>query len=667
MQRSFDELGTPLAEVTFAVIDLETTGGSPTEDAITEIGAIKLRAGECLGTFHTLVNPGSAIPRAITLLTGITAAMVAPAPPIRAVLPALVEFLGGCVIVGHNVRFDLGFLNSALVREGWSRLADPAVDTVALARRLVRDDVPNCALGTLAARLRLDHRPAHRALDDALATADLLHLLLERAAAWGVLGLDDLLALPGLAGHPQVAKLRLTTSLPRSPGVYWFLDPRGVPLYVGKAANLRQRVRSYFSGDDRRKIGGLLREAATIRHHVVRTTLEAAVFEARLIHRLKPRYNRQGTGRRPSPYLALTLREAYPRLKVVARPRADGSLYIGPLPSRALALAVVEGIHSVVPLRRCAEHLGPRSTLPRRAVPCLPAQLGVARCPCATPAESSDYGCLVGTVVEGLTRHPDALLDPLRARMSTLAAVRRYEEAALVRERAAALSAALRRQRRLDALRASGLVRLALPGGAVAELRDGVLVGTAAGDAGGQPELALDLSPGLLDPLGVVPAGPMPPDVALELLTVASLARPGGPPGRARPLRRDACLGLARPADLHGWRGAGPAQAGGGVTSALDHRARTGRCAGPGPAHRRAARRPALRRGRAGRARRWSVPSPTASRTTPPPPAPPRARRASLGTFRTAGPDAAGPRWRCGARGCRRLPARPPATRSGPG
>ena len=163
-----------------------------------------------------------------------------------------------------------------------------------------------------------------------MATTDLLHLLLERAAAWGVLGLDDLLALPRLAGHPQAAKLRFTVTLPRSPGVYWFVDGRGTPLYVGKAANLRQRVRSYFSGDDRRKVGNLLRETVGVRHHVASSTLEAAVVEARLIHRLQPRYNRQGTQWRAAPYVALTLAEPFPRLKVVKAARADGSLYLGP-------------------------------------------------------------------------------------------------------------------------------------------------------------------------------------------------------------------------------------------------------------------------------------------------------------------------------------------------
>ncbi|HEY1118866.1 MAG TPA: exonuclease domain-containing protein, partial [Acidimicrobiales bacterium] len=185
-QGSLDDLGTPLIDVTFCVLDLETTGGSPTDDAICEIGAIKVRGGECLGTFHTFVDPGRDIPAQITVLTGLTTAMVRPAPTIDHVLPSLLEFLGDAVFVGHNVRFDKGFVDAALARADRDQLPNPTVDTCALARRLVRDEVPNCKLGTLAERLRLDHRPTHRALDDALATADLLHVLLERAAGFGV-------------------------------------------------------------------------------------------------------------------------------------------------------------------------------------------------------------------------------------------------------------------------------------------------------------------------------------------------------------------------------------------------------------------------------------------------------------------------------------------------
>ena len=328
VQRSFDDLGTPLADVTFVVVDLETTGGSPGDDAITEIGAVKLRGGECLGTFATLVNPGREIPPTITFLTGITHSMVVTAPSIDSVLPAFLEFARDSVIVGHNIRFDLAFLDAAIRRHGYARLSQPSVDTCALARRLVRDEVPNCKLGTLAERFRLGHTPTHRALDDALATGDLLHVLLERAGSLGVLGLDDLLSLPTITGHPQIQKLRLTDDLPRAPGVYLFRDVRGRVLYVGKATNLRTRVRSYFSGDERRKIGQLLRETHTIDHVVAPGPLEAAVLEVRLIHEHLPRFNRQAKTWRRYAYLKLTLNERFPRLSVVRVPKDDGAVVV---------------------------------------------------------------------------------------------------------------------------------------------------------------------------------------------------------------------------------------------------------------------------------------------------------------------------------------------------
>lgn len=468
LQRSFDDLGQPLADVTFVVVDLETTGGSPQDCRITEVGALKFRGGECLGTFQTLVNPGTAMPSQIVYITGITEAMVAPAPPIDSVLPALVEFIGDGVIVGHNVRFDLGFLRANLRRLGYAALTNRSVDTCSLARRLVRDEVPNCKLSTLARHFRTAADPCHRALDDARATGEVFHYLLERAAGLGVKALDDLLALPKTAAHPQVAKLRWVADLPRKPGVYLFRDGRGDVLYVGRASDLRRRVRSYFAGDDRRKVGGLLREAQSLAHVVCAHDLEAAVMEVRLIHQHLPRYNRQVKAWRRYVYLKVTLGERFPRLSVVRTAKAgDGCVYLGPLPSSAAAKLVVEAIESAVPLRRCA------SRAPARPVPapCAPAQLGVASCPCAGSMTAEEYRPLVDHVLRGLSDEPALLLDPLAARMTSLAYARRFEEAASTRDRAAALAGALARQRKLHALVAAGrlVVELGDGGGAVVD------------------------------------------------------------------------------------------------------------------------------------------------------------------------------------------------------
>ena len=513
-QRSFDELGTPLHEVTFCVVDLETTGASPETCAITEVGAVKLRGGECLGTFQTLVNPGRSIPTSITVLTGITETMVVPAPTIDAVLPALIEFIGGSVLVGHNLRFDVSFLDAALARTGRPRVTSTCVDTCALARRLVRDEVPDCRLGTLASRLRLSHTPTHRALDDALATGDLLHALLERAAAFGVLGLDDLVSLPTMGSHPQAAKLKLTMRLPRAAGVYIFRDGGGRPLYVGKATDLRSRVRSYFSTDERRKIGSLLREAQMIDHIRCSSPLEATALEARLIGRLLPRYNRHGTAWKRAAYVKLT-NEPFPRLSITRGAKGDGIIELGPLPSARFAKQVAEAIESAAPLRRCTAPARPGQA--RRDGLCAAAQLGVAACPCAGTITVDDYKAVVVRVVRGLTVEPELLLGPLRDRIAALAHEERYEQAADVRDRAAALCMALRRQRRLDGLRRSGRVELALAGGAGAELEGGRLT-----RAWADGELALGAVTGAPPADDPDPARPASAEVASELLAVAA-------------------------------------------------------------------------------------------------------------------------------------------------
>jgi DNA polymerase-3 subunit epsilon len=463
-QRTFAEMGAPLSDVTFCVIDFETTGSSPDQDRITEIGAAKYRGGECIGTFQTLVNPGCAIPPFITILTGITESMVFPAPRIESLLGTLTHFIGDAVIVAHNARFDVSFLNAALVRDDREPLRNPIIDTVPLARRLVRDEVKDCKLGTLAAHFRLPHQPSHRALDDALATGDLLHLLLERAAGFGVLGLDDLVGLPKLETHPQAAKLRLTEDLPRAPGVYLFAGPDGRILYIGKATNLRQRVRSYFStSETRRKVGTLLRQVTAIHHIATPDVLTANVLELRLIQRMSPQYNRTGTTSEKYCYVRLTVDEEWPRLVVVKNPTATRSandLYIGPLSSRSSARQVIEAIESVVPLRRCTARLGRKYVAPVDAPVCSAAQLGVALCPCSGTADQEQYRTIVSFVVNSLTDDPSSLFALLHERIRSLAQVQRFEEAALMRDRILALQSALHRQRRLNELRAAGRVTI---------------------------------------------------------------------------------------------------------------------------------------------------------------------------------------------------------------
>ena len=196
-QASIQDFGRPLAEITFVVLDLETTGGAPhLGAAITEIGAVKVRAGEVLAEFKTFVDPQHPIPGYITELTGITDQMVFQSPPIQEILPTFLEFLGApesTVIVAQNAPFDLSFLTFAARAHGHTWPKFPVLDTAIIARKvLTRDEVPNCKLGTLAEFFGTKTSPNHRALDDARATVDVFHGLLERLGSHQIYTLEEL-------------------------------------------------------------------------------------------------------------------------------------------------------------------------------------------------------------------------------------------------------------------------------------------------------------------------------------------------------------------------------------------------------------------------------------------------------------------------------------------
>ena len=212
--------------------------------------------------------------------------------------------------------------------------------------------------------------------------------------------------------------------------MYLFCGHRDEVLYVGKATNLRQRVRSYFGRDDRRKIGPMLREAQAVRHHCLPDPLSAEVVEARLIARLKPRYNRAGTHADRYCYVRLDTDSAWPRLAIVRDPARTG-VHLGPLPSRTMAALVVEALQAALPLRRCSVRLGRNHQPLPGATPCAAAQLGVAACPCAGVADRPRYDDAVAAAVAAMSGSPGAVAERLGERMMALAAAQRYEEAAM--------------------------------------------------------------------------------------------------------------------------------------------------------------------------------------------------------------------------------------------
>jgi DNA polymerase-3 subunit epsilon len=336
-QATFDDIGRPLSETTFVVLDLETTGSSPSTGAgITEIGAVKVRGGEIIGEFATLVNPDGPIPPFITILTGITQSMVAPAPRIEEVFPAFLEFLGPHqtnVLVAHNAPFDIGFLKASAASQEYPWPKFQVLDTARLARQvLLRDEVINCKLATLAQFFHTGTTPNHRALDDAKATVDVLHGLLERVGSFGVTTFNELTSFSTRITPAQREKKHFTNSIPDEPGVYIFRGPNNEALYVGTSQNLKGRVRTYFTASETRK---RMQEMIAIAHHidtiVCATVIEAHVRELRLINEKRPQYNRRSKSQEKATWAKL-IAKPRPRFSLVRDSQliSDSVVWIGP-------------------------------------------------------------------------------------------------------------------------------------------------------------------------------------------------------------------------------------------------------------------------------------------------------------------------------------------------
>ncbi|GAA4366749.1 DEDD exonuclease domain-containing protein [Nocardioides caricicola] len=449
-QRSFDELGRPLRDITFCVVDLETTGGSAEGGAmVTEIGAVKVRGGEVLGEFQTLVNPHTEIPAFIAVLTGITNSMVADAPPIESALPSFLEFAAGCVLVAHNAPFDVGFLKYFAEQQGraWPRFE--VLDTARLARRVItRDDAPNCKLSSLAKAFGSPVTPNHRALEDARATVHVLHGMMERLGGLGVQTLEELQTFSSRVTTAQRKKRHLAESLPHAPGVYLFRDDRARVLYVGTSRDLRSRVRSYFTASETRsRMGEMVGIASRVDGIECATALEAEVRELRLIAEHKPRYNRRSRFPEKVHFIKLT-REPWPRLSLVRRVLDDDADYLGPFSSRKTAEKCLAALHDTFPVRQCSDRLAKAAS----RAPCVLAEMGRCLSPCDGSVDESTYAAVVRQLRDSLLRRPDEVVDAINARMAVLAADERFEEAGVHRDRLAAFVRAAARTQRLTAL-----------------------------------------------------------------------------------------------------------------------------------------------------------------------------------------------------------------------
>ncbi|MEV8515577.1 DEDD exonuclease domain-containing protein [Dactylosporangium sp. NPDC051484] len=523
-----DPRAATLFSTTFVVVDLETTGGAPDGGGITEIGAVKVRGGEVLGEFGTLVNPEERLPAFITVLTGITEMMLVEAPKLDTVLPSFLEFARGAVWVAHNAPYDTGFLKAACARHGYPWPKPIVLDTAAIARRaLIAGEVPNHKLSTLARHFRATTQPVHRALDDARATVDVLHGLFARLGSLKVHTVGDTIEFVKAVSPAQRRKRHLAEGLPDAPGVYVFRGHQDRPLYIGTSSSIATRVRSYFTAAEKRaRIDEMLNAAERVEAIPCSHSLEAEVRELRLIAAHKPPYNRRSKFPERVLWLKLTA-EAYPRLSLVRELQADGAAYLGPFGSRRGAELAAAGVYDALPIRQCTHKLSPRTPTPA----CALAELGRCPAPCEHRISVEDYEAAAAAPFRtATTGDPSPVVRGLMARIETLAAAERYEDAAAIRGRLIAFLRTAIRMQRLASLSALPELIAARPA------------------AAGGWEIAV-VRHGRLAAAGVSPPRAHPqPTVDVVLATAETVAPGPGPTPRATPEETERILAwLERP------------------------------------------------------------------------------------------------------------------------
>jgi DNA polymerase-3 subunit epsilon len=414
---------TPLADAAWTVVDLETTGVGASA-RIVEIGAVRIEGVEQVATMSRLVAPGIPMPPRISELTGIRDRDLRGAGPLRPALAELLALARGSIFVAHNASFDVGMLDRALMRLDGTRIGMRVLDTVGLARRLLAGRIARFDLASVSDRFDVTVRPCHRALPDALATGEVLLALIGLAQERGAETAEDVMALALAAPRRARARRHLASGLPAGPGVYVMRDRLGQALYVGKAGDLRTRVRSYF-GPRRQppRIEGALAALARIDAAPTGSELEAALCELELIRRWRPPGNVRDKRPDRSVYLRLALADHAPAVAVRDAVRDDGAVYAGPFASRRVATEAAEALRDGYLLRTC------RPRVPADEGSCLRGVAGKCLAPCRGEAEALAYIRSARSLAAWLAGEEAVLDAPLRARVAHLIRQQRFEDA----------------------------------------------------------------------------------------------------------------------------------------------------------------------------------------------------------------------------------------------
>lgn len=457
----------------FVVVDVETTGLKARHHRITEIAIIRVSsAGEKM-VWTTLVNPERRIPGQISRLTGIDNQLVSTAPRFQSVAQTVVDLIGEQLVVGHNVSFDIGFLNAELRRCGMPQLINQSLDTLALADAML-PGLRRLSLTEVARHLEIGQSEAHRATADAETTLGVLARLRAIAEEDGDGTLETLSSLAAARRTRRPVNRNISRGrsvldsahlegVPQEPGVYIMRDNGDRVIYVGKAKNLRKRLSSYYSQPlgYTRKMDGLLESIDRIDIETTGSELEALVLESQLIRRYRPRFNSQQRNAEQYVYIRVDTPNRWPTVTLARDYTSDGARYFGPFKSARHARDAVRLINDILPLRTCRRSFRNSRSL---GSPCIELSLGRCLGPCVGQANVDEYLGLVNEVLAFLEGSGDRLLPILHRRLEKCVEDQDFERAGKLRDQIKRLDRISLEQAHLDVVAGAGELLIVLPG-----------------------------------------------------------------------------------------------------------------------------------------------------------------------------------------------------------
>jgi DNA polymerase-3 subunit epsilon len=428
-----DIIAQPIDEAVYAVLDVETTGLGPANNNIIEIGIVKVRNGKKLETFHSLVNPARNIPYFITQFTGISDDDVYNAPMFDEISDKILDFLDDCILIGHNLQFDISFMRKEFRLCGVDKFNPPQICTCKLARRIF-PALKSKSLASVAQFMKIHNENAHRALSDAEVTSRIFNKMLSQLKKEEhFITVEEVINhqySPNTKIQKTVVKKQLSSqfaALPDAPGVYYFINSKNQIIYIGKAKSIRDRIRSYISDSAPNKTKKILKQAVRIKTEITNSELTALLAEAEAIKIINPKLNVQLKKYNNKYFLKINRTHISPNTVITNHFDFDGNDYFGLFINKRKAEQIKDLLDKIFMLRECDD----KEFLKKKA--CFLAEIERCTAPCTNHADES-YKYELEKVYEFMYGRNQFALNRMINKMKDFSQQLKFEKAAEIKQ-----------------------------------------------------------------------------------------------------------------------------------------------------------------------------------------------------------------------------------------